>query len=52
MLTRDRRPDFRTMDRWTIGLLLEAGATINATCTAGRRPGPFLMTGRGAAAGP
>jgi hypothetical protein len=26
MLTRDRRPDFRTMDRWTMGLLLEAGA--------------------------
>jgi hypothetical protein len=26
MLTRDRRPDFRTMDRWAIGLLLEAGA--------------------------
>ena len=26
MLTSDRRPDFRTMDRWTIGLLLEAGA--------------------------
>jgi hypothetical protein len=26
MLMRDRRPDFRTMDRWTIGLLLEAGA--------------------------
>jgi len=25
MLTRDR-PDFRTVDRWAIGLLLEAGA--------------------------
>lgn len=26
MLTRDQRPDFRTMDRWAIGLLLEVGA--------------------------
>jgi hypothetical protein len=26
MLTRERRPDFRTGDRWAIGLLLEAGA--------------------------
>ena len=26
MLTRERRPDFRTVDRWAIGLLLEAGA--------------------------
>jgi hypothetical protein len=26
MLTSERRPDFRTVDRWAIGLLLEAGA--------------------------
>jgi hypothetical protein len=26
MLTRERRPDFRTVDRWAISLLLEAGA--------------------------
>ncbi len=26
MLTRDGRPDFRTVDRWAISLLLEAGA--------------------------
>lgn len=26
MLTRDRRPDFRTVDGWAIGLLLEARA--------------------------
>ncbi|MGZ5944093.1 MAG: hypothetical protein ACXWN8_16945 [Isosphaeraceae bacterium] len=26
MLMRERRPDFRTVDRWAIGLLLEVGA--------------------------
>ena len=26
MLTRERRPDFRTVDRWAIGLLLDTGA--------------------------
>ena len=26
MLTRERRPDFRTVDRWAINLLWEAGA--------------------------
>jgi hypothetical protein len=26
MLTRERRPDFRTVDRWSINLLWEAGA--------------------------
>ena len=26
MLVRERRPDFRTVDRWAISLLLEAGA--------------------------
>ena len=26
MLKRNRRPDFRTVDRWAIELLLEAGA--------------------------
>jgi hypothetical protein len=26
MLTRERRPDFRTVDRWAIELLREAGA--------------------------
>jgi hypothetical protein len=26
MLKRERRPDFRTVDRWAIGLLLEVGA--------------------------
>ena len=26
MLTRERRPDFRTVDRWAIGLLMDTGA--------------------------
>jgi hypothetical protein len=26
MLTKERRPDFRTVDRWATSLLLEAGA--------------------------
>ena len=26
MLTNDRRPDFRTVDRWAIHLLMETGA--------------------------
>ena len=37
MLTKERRPDFKTVDRWATSLLREAGPLVNATTMVGRR---------------